>query len=248
MPGYLIFHAEVTDPVAYEEFKRLAEAAIAKHGGRYLVRGGALQALEGDWLPRMVLLEFDSVEAGVAFYHSDEYTAARNVRLQCANVALAAVAGVSDEGDERERMAALIRRYYDAFNAGDVDGMASCFVPDAVHYFPPGMPGGPFRGARTIAEHFGSAAETFGSYGTIDRMICDPATHQAVVEWTHFKTKQGTVIRGDEWYLFHPDSGLVQEVRAYYASPQDASLDRQELDGYDYAGSGYATAPPPGER
>lgn len=67
------------------------------------MRGGALEVLEGDWLPRMVLLEFDSVEAGMAFYHSPEYTA-----------------------------------------AGDVDGMAACFVPDAGHYFPSGTHDSPF--------------------------------------------------------------------------------------------------------
>ena len=246
MPGYVVFHAEVTDPAAYEEFKRLAEVAIAKHGGRYLVRGGALEVLEGDWLPRMVLLEFDSVEAGVAFYRSPEYSAAREVRHRCANAVVAAVAGVSYEADERERMAAVIRRCFDAFNASDIDGMAACFVADAVHYFPPGTHDGPFQGARTIAQRWHAAGEAFGSYGTIDRMICDPTTHQAVVEWTHFKTKQGTLLRGDEWYLFDPDTGLIREVRAYYASPQDSSLDRQELAGYDYAAAGYATAPPPG--
>jgi uncharacterized protein (DUF1330 family) len=248
MSGYVIFHAEVTDPTAYGEFKRLAEVAIAKHGGRYLVRGGALEALEGDWLPRMVLLEFESLEAGLAFYRSDEYGAARAVRLRCATAAVAAVAGVSEEVDERERMAALIRRYFDACNGADVDGIAACFVPDAVHYFPPGMYDGPFRGARTIAERWRAAVETFGSYWTIDRLICDPSTHQGVIEWTHFKTKQGTVLRGDEWYVFDPDSGLIREIRAYYASPQDKTIDRLELGGFDYSGSGYATAPPLGER
>jgi uncharacterized protein (DUF1330 family) len=106
--GYVIFHAVLTDPVAYEEFKQRAEAAIAKHGGRYLVRGGALEALEGDWLPRMVLLEFDSLEAALTFYRSDEYTAAREVRLRAATAKVAAVAGVEDE---RDRMAALIRYF-----------------------------------------------------------------------------------------------------------------------------------------
>ncbi len=46
--GYLFMHADVTDPDGYEEFKSLAAAAIADHGGRYLVRGGAMQPLEGD--------------------------------------------------------------------------------------------------------------------------------------------------------------------------------------------------------
>ena len=247
MSGYVIFHAEVTDPAAYVEFKRLAEAAIAKHGGRYLVRGGPLEVLEGDWLPRLVLLEFDSLEAGVAFYHSPEYTAAREVRLRCANAAVAAAAGVSDEADERGRMESLIRRYFEACNAADADGIAACFVPDVVHYFPPGTYDGPLRGARTIADRTCAAVEQLGSHWTIDRLIFDPSTHQAVLEWTHFNTKEGSLLRGDEWYVFDPDTGLIREIRAYYASPQNKSLDRLELNGYDYAASGYPTAPPPGE-
>lgn len=90
--------------------------------------------------------------------------------------------------------------------------------------------------------------ETLGSYWTIDRMVCDPASHQAVIEWSHFKTKQGKVLRGDEWYVFDPDSGLIAEIRAYYASPQDPSLERLELGGYDYAAGGYPLALPPGKR
>jgi uncharacterized protein (DUF1330 family) len=235
-------NAEVTDPDGYEEFKRLAEGAISRHGGRYLVRGGALEALEGDWLPRLVLLEFDSLEAALGFYRSAEYEAARAVRLRTATARVAAVDGVVDE---RSRMEELIRTYFDACNAADVEGVAACFVPDAVHYFPPGMYDGPFRGARTIAERWRGAVETFGSYWTVDRVVADPASHQAVIEWTHFKTKQGKVLRGDEWYLFEPSSGLIKEIRAYYASPQDPNLERLELGGYDYEGNGYALQPPP---
>jgi methyltransferase len=245
VPGYVIMNAEVTDPAGYEEFKRLAEVAISEHGGRYLVRGGALDVLEGDWHPRLVLLEFDSLEAALGFYHSDGYQAARELRLRTATARVAAVDGVEDE---RRRMEDLIRTYFAACNAADVEGIAACFVPDAVHYFPPGMYDGPFRGARTIAERWRGAVETLGSYWTIDRLVADPATHQAVIEWTHFKTKQGKVLRGDEWYRFEASSGLIKEIRAYYASPQDPSLDRLELGGYDYAANGYALEPPPGER
>jgi uncharacterized protein (DUF1330 family)/ketosteroid isomerase-like protein len=245
VPGYVIMNAEVTDPAAYEEFKQRAEAAIAAHGGRYLVRGGAVEVLEGDWLPRVVVLEFDSLDAALAFYHSDEYARAREVRVRSAAANVVAVAGVDGR---HEQMAALIRRYFDACNAADVDGIAACFVPDAVHYFPPGMYDGPFRGARTIAERWRAAVELLGSYWTVDRLVCNPSTHEAVIEWTHFKTKQGTVLRGDEWYIFDPHSGLIREIRAYYASPQDKTLDRLELGGYDYAARGYATSPPPGER
>jgi methyltransferase len=245
VPGYVIMNAAVTDPAGYEEFKRLAEAAIATHGGRYLVRGGELEGLEGDWLPRLVVLEFDSKDAALGFYRSEAYQAARAVRLRTATARVGAVEGVADQ---RGRMEELIRTYFDACNAADVEGIAACFVADAVHYFPPGMYDGPFRGALTIAERWRGAVETLGSYWTIDRMVCDPSSHQAVIEWTHFKTKQGKILRGDEWYVFDPDSGLIQEIRAYYASPQDPSLGRLELGGYNYAAHGYALEPPPGER
>lgn len=254
MPGYVIFNADVTDAAAYEEFKSLAEVAIGRHGGRYLVRGGALDVPEGDWHSRLVLLEFPSFDAATAFYRSEEYRAAQAVRLRCATSRLAIAEGVAGESagntrtDGRGSMEELIRRYLAACNAGDVDGIAACFVPDAVHYFPPGMYDGPFRGARTIAQRWRAAVEALGSYWTIDRLVCDPTSHQAVIEWTHFKTKQGKVLRGDEWYLFDTGSGLIKEIRAYYASPQDPALDRLELGGYDYAAHGYALEPPPGER
>jgi hypothetical protein len=50
------------------------------------------------------------------------------------------------------------------------------------------------------------------------------------------------VLRGDEWYRFDPDSGLISEIRAYYASPQAAGLDRLELGGFPYAERGYAAS------
>jgi uncharacterized protein (DUF1330 family)/ketosteroid isomerase-like protein len=248
MPGYVIMDAEVNEPAGYEEFKRLASAAIEHHGGRYLVRGGALEPLEGDWHSRLVLLEFDTLEAALGFYHSDDYQAARQIRLETATARVAAVEGTGDGGhlNERRRMESLIRRYFDACNAADVEGIAACFVPDAVHYFPPGMYDGPFRGATVIAERWRGAVEAIGSYWTIDRMVCDPGSRQAVIEWTHFKTKQGKVLRGDEWYVFDAVTGLISEIRAYYASPQDPSLDLLELGGYDYAARGYALEPPPG--
>jgi ketosteroid isomerase-like protein len=143
-----------------------------------------------------------------------------------------------------EGMESLIREYFDACNAADAERIAKCWTQDGVHYFPPGMYDGPFRGAKYIGERWVGAVETLGSVWTIDRMVCDPASGQAVIEWTHFKTKKDTVLRGDEWYIFDADSGLIKEIRAYYASPQDPNLDRLELGGYDYAGNGYATEPP----
>lgn len=143
-----------------------------------------------------------------------------------------------------EGMTSLITKYFDACNAADVDAIEACFVPGGVHYFPPGMYEGPFVGARTIAEKWVAAVKTLGSVWTIDRVVTDPHSAQAVIEWTHFKTYKGTVLRGDEWYVFDRSTGLISEIRAYYASPQDPSLDRLELGGYDYAGNGYALTPP----
>jgi methyltransferase len=147
-----------------------------------------------------------------------------------------------------EHMVALIREYFAACNAADVRRIAACFVPDAVHYFPPGMYGGPFRGAETIAQRWKQAVETLGSYWTVDRIVCDLASNQAVIEWSHFKTRKQTLLRGDEWYVFDSSTGLIREIRAYYASPQDPSLTRVELEGFDYGGEGYALEPPPGAR
>lgn len=143
-----------------------------------------------------------------------------------------------------ETMEKAIRGYFDACNAGDVDAIASYFTEDGIHYFPPGMYQGPFRGAQTIGERWRGAVDNLGSVWAIDEIICDPSTGRAVIEWTHFKTFEDTVLRGDEWYRFDLETGLIEEIRAYYASPQDSSLQRLELGGFDYAERGYALEPP----
>jgi len=82
MPAYLIVDCEVTDPERYEVYKQLAPPAIAKYGGRYLVRGGATTILEGSWQPnRVVVLEFPDEETAKRFYASPEYSAARAKRV-----------------------------------------------------------------------------------------------------------------------------------------------------------------------
>jgi ketosteroid isomerase-like protein len=143
-----------------------------------------------------------------------------------------------------EWIEAVIREYFSACNDADPERIAACWVDDGVHYFPPGMYEGPFRGAETIARRWVGAVENFGSMWTIDQLIVDAASGRAVIEWSHFKTKQATLLRGDEWYDFSPSSGLIREIRAYYASPQDPSLTRLELGGFDYAGRGYQVEQP----
>ncbi len=93
--GYIIAEAKVTDPVAYETYKKLAQAAIAAYGGRYVVRGGAIEQLEGKWTgaPRLVIVEFDSVELAKKFYDSPEYRAAREARAGAADMNMLVVEG-----------------------------------------------------------------------------------------------------------------------------------------------------------
>lgn len=137
------------------------------------------------------------------------------------------------------QMEAVMRDYYDGCNEADQEKITRCFTPDAVHYFPPGMYEGPFRGAEKIAERWQQAVEKFGSYWTIDALLIDANRAEAVIEWTHFKTYQGTVLRGAEWVVFDRATGLMKEIRAYYASPQATDLERLELGGFDYEQRGY---------
>jgi len=150
--------------------------------------------------------------------------------------------------NKRISMEKTIRKYFEGCNESSYDKMVSCFIPDAVHYFPPDMYDGPWKGASKIANGWIEAVKNIGSYWTIDNLIVDPKKDEAVIEWTHFKTKSGITLRGAEWYLFDKKSGLIKELWAYYASPQDKQLKNLELKGMDYTGRGFPKSPPPGQR
>lgn len=95
MPAYIVADIDVTDPAAYETYKPLASAALAKYGAKVLVRGGKVEPKEGGWTPaRLVVLEFPSAEQARRFYDSPEYTAARAVRMRAARSRLVIVEGV----------------------------------------------------------------------------------------------------------------------------------------------------------
>ena len=82
MLAYLIADIEVTNPEGYATYRPLAAASVSKHGGRFIARGGAIDALEGGWTPsRVIIIEFPSMDAAQKFYHSDDYQAALKVRL-----------------------------------------------------------------------------------------------------------------------------------------------------------------------
>lgn len=94
MTAYVIVETDVTDPEQYEQYKAATPAAIAAGGGRFLVRGGELAVLEGDWSPsRIVLLEFEDLEAAKRWYDSEMYREARKLRDGAANLRMVAVQG-----------------------------------------------------------------------------------------------------------------------------------------------------------
>ena len=94
MPAYIVVDIEVQRPSDYERYKELAPPSIAKHGGRYLARGGATQVLEGSWQPkRLVILEFPSVEKARAWWGSSEYAEAKSLRQASAKTQMVLVEG-----------------------------------------------------------------------------------------------------------------------------------------------------------
>ncbi|MCX7659919.1 MAG: DUF1330 domain-containing protein [Caldimonas manganoxidans] len=82
MPAaYVIVDMQIADPQQYQQYMAQAPAAVRAFGGEYLVRGGRLQVLEGDWQPaRVAMLRFPSLEQAQAFYDSEMYRAARQLR------------------------------------------------------------------------------------------------------------------------------------------------------------------------
>jgi uncharacterized protein (DUF1330 family) len=92
--AYVIADIEVTDPDAYGRYRDLAGPTVEAYGGRYLVRGGPTEVVEGDWQPhRMVVVEFDDVDSARRWYDSPGYTEAREVRRSAASSSFILVEG-----------------------------------------------------------------------------------------------------------------------------------------------------------
>jgi uncharacterized protein (DUF1330 family) len=95
MAAYLFASIEITDPAAYEDYRRRVPAIIAAFGGRYLARGGTVERLEGDApLNRLVILEFPDMAQLRAFYNSAEYRPLVAMRKRAARSTLLAIEGV----------------------------------------------------------------------------------------------------------------------------------------------------------
>ena len=84
MAAYLIASVDVKDAATFEEYRKQVPATIAKHGGRYLVRGGRVERVEGTWNPkRLVVLEFPSIEQARRWYDSEDYREPKALRMKC---------------------------------------------------------------------------------------------------------------------------------------------------------------------
>ncbi len=95
MPAYVIVETDIHDPEQYEHYKAASPGAVAAGGGRFVVRGGELAVLEGDWAPSLlVVLEFEDLEAAKRWYDSPAYQDAKRLREGAAHLRLVAVQGV----------------------------------------------------------------------------------------------------------------------------------------------------------
>ncbi len=95
MAAYVIVEVEVQDKDRYETYKQMVPPSLATYGGRFLVRGGEVDTLEGEWSPkRLVILEFPSVEQAKAWWGSEEYAAAKALRQATAQSRMILVTGV----------------------------------------------------------------------------------------------------------------------------------------------------------
>jgi uncharacterized protein (DUF1330 family) len=92
MTAYILVDISVTDLARYEDYKPLAAATIEQYGGRYVVRGGNVEVLEGTWpTSRFVMLEFPDGDAARRWYNSPEYKVAIAIRQEAANAKLVLV-------------------------------------------------------------------------------------------------------------------------------------------------------------
>ena len=97
MPAYVIVETDVQDQARYDRYKAVSPDAVHSGGGCFIVRGGELAVLEGDWNPsRVVVLEFPDLEAAKRWYDSPEYQEAKHLRAGAAALNMVAVQGLDE--------------------------------------------------------------------------------------------------------------------------------------------------------
>jgi uncharacterized protein (DUF1330 family) len=95
MPAYVIADVATIDQALMDEYRQQVPGTLAKYGGRFLVRGGAHETVEGTWKPtRLVVLEFPSMDDARRWYDSEEYTGPKALRMRAARTDVVLVEGV----------------------------------------------------------------------------------------------------------------------------------------------------------
>lgn len=135
----------------------------------------------------------------------------------------------------------LVRRYYAACNAADVDAISDALADDFTHYFlAPNLGSRPRVGSKALAATTAKSVRLVGSQWTIDRYIeqGDRAAIEYTMTWTPPDTGLATSMRASEWFVV--DGERLSEARSYHQVTATAS----ELDGFDYDQRGYGGAVP----
>ncbi len=95
MPAYMIVEVDVKDPVRYDDYKKLTPASLMPYGGKFIVRGGNAELIEGKDQPkRIVILQFENTERAKAWWNSPEYADAKKLRQSTAETRMILVEGV----------------------------------------------------------------------------------------------------------------------------------------------------------
>lgn len=95
MPAYVIVEVSIHDHKDYEGYMKLTPAAIAAFDGRFVVRGGKVSSMEGEWKPeRIVVLEFPSAVRAHEWWHSELYSEAKIIRQRAAATKMIIVEGI----------------------------------------------------------------------------------------------------------------------------------------------------------
>lgn len=95
MSAFVVVEIDVHNQELYQSYTQLTPASIASYQGKFVARGGDTIVLEGEWNPkRLVILEFPSVEIANSWWHSEEYTKAREIRQKAANTKMIIIEGV----------------------------------------------------------------------------------------------------------------------------------------------------------
>lgn len=95
MSAYVIVDLQIHDPVGYDAYRKVVGASLVPYGGRFVVRGGAVDVLEGNWRPlRLVVLEFDNAARARQWYDSEEYRLPKQMRMRASSANLVIVEGL----------------------------------------------------------------------------------------------------------------------------------------------------------